>query len=163
MFEWNDGTYLYHHGIEGMKWGVRRFENYDGTLTEEGKRRYSSGEGKKHNEDSDALASAAGIKFRELATLNEKKKAAQRVLGKDPKRFNQSKERQEYLDSMKRTQDAYDYTNALVKHLSEKYSEWNYDYKTEAKTGEMYVEAYLKDKLGDTYVSEIYLGYRVDD
>lgn len=34
------GTYLAHHGIKGQKWGVRRFQNPDGTLTEEGKRRY---------------------------------------------------------------------------------------------------------------------------
>lgn len=31
---------LYHYGIKGQKWGIRRFENPDGTLTEEGKRRY---------------------------------------------------------------------------------------------------------------------------
>lgn len=31
---------LYHHGIKGQKWGVRRFENYDGTLTPDGKARY---------------------------------------------------------------------------------------------------------------------------
>ena len=32
---------LYHHGTRGMKWGVRRYENYDGTLTEAGKKRYA--------------------------------------------------------------------------------------------------------------------------
>lgn len=30
---------LYHHGIRGMKWGVRRYQNADGTLTEAGKKR----------------------------------------------------------------------------------------------------------------------------
>ena len=30
---------LYHHGIKGQKWGIRRFQNSDGTLTEAGKKR----------------------------------------------------------------------------------------------------------------------------
>lgn len=32
---------LYHHGIKGMKWGVRRFQNENGSLTSAGKKRYS--------------------------------------------------------------------------------------------------------------------------
>ena len=32
---------LYHHGILGQKWGIRRYQNEDGTLTEAGKRRYA--------------------------------------------------------------------------------------------------------------------------
>lgn len=31
---------LVHHGVKGMKWGVRRYRNEDGTLTEAGKKRY---------------------------------------------------------------------------------------------------------------------------
>ena len=31
---------LYHHGIKGMRWGRRRFQNEDGTLTSAGKKRY---------------------------------------------------------------------------------------------------------------------------
>ncbi len=38
-------NYLAHHGIKGMKWGVRRFQNQDGTWTDAGKRRRSIMEG----------------------------------------------------------------------------------------------------------------------
>lgn len=32
--------YLEHHGILGQKWGIRRYQNPDGSLTEEGRKRY---------------------------------------------------------------------------------------------------------------------------
>lgn len=32
---------FYHHGIKGMKWGVRRYQNADGSLTAEGQKRYN--------------------------------------------------------------------------------------------------------------------------
>ena len=32
-----------HHGVKGQKWGVRRYQNPDGTLTDAGKRRYGYG------------------------------------------------------------------------------------------------------------------------
>lgn len=40
-----DSEYLEHHGILGQKWGVRRFQNPDGTLTAEGKARYGQQRG----------------------------------------------------------------------------------------------------------------------
>lgn len=32
--------YLVHHGIKGQKWGIRRFQNKDGSYTDEGKKRH---------------------------------------------------------------------------------------------------------------------------
>lgn len=34
--------YIEHHGIKGQKWGVRNYQNPDGSLTEAGKARYNS-------------------------------------------------------------------------------------------------------------------------
>lgn len=36
-------VFLAHHGIKGQKWGIRRYQNPDGSLTPEGKIRYGSG------------------------------------------------------------------------------------------------------------------------
>lgn len=40
--ELNEIDELEHHGIPGMKWGIRRYQNKDGTLTAKGKKRYSA-------------------------------------------------------------------------------------------------------------------------
>ena len=40
MWSYNHTNELTHHGILGMKWGVRRFQNKDGSLTAKGKKRY---------------------------------------------------------------------------------------------------------------------------
>lgn len=42
---------LYHYGVKGMKWGIRRYQNKDGTLTSKGKKRYEKSNDNSNNED----------------------------------------------------------------------------------------------------------------
>lgn len=36
----DEGNYLMHYGVLGMKWGIRRYQNADGTLTSAGRKHY---------------------------------------------------------------------------------------------------------------------------
>lgn len=40
----NNQQYLMHHGVKGQRWGVRRYQNEDGSLTEAGKRKTEKAE-----------------------------------------------------------------------------------------------------------------------
>lgn len=44
-YQEHDINSLQHHGIKGQKWGIRRYQNPDGSLTEEGKLRYLNSDG----------------------------------------------------------------------------------------------------------------------
>ena len=53
----SSNDYLAHHGILGQKWGVRRFQNEDGSLTAAGKSRYSTGNTAAASKSTDSASS----------------------------------------------------------------------------------------------------------
>ena len=66
-----ESNWLAHHGVKGQKWGVRRFQNEDGTLTSEGKAR-----DRKENSDSRASTRQQKREAKEMnAILKQAKKA----------------------------------------------------------------------------------------
>ena len=69
---------LAHYGIRGMKWGVRRYQNKDGSLTAAGKKRYS-GDGGNAGTTKSATSSSSGRKKVSEMTDDELNRAVRRL------------------------------------------------------------------------------------
>ena len=77
-----DNTYvishgeLYHHGTKGMRWGVRRYQNKDGSLTPAGKKRYNDSDNANNNstthEDYTKAHTRKNVRNMSTAELNER-------------------------------------------------------------------------------------------
>lgn len=61
--------YLEHYGIKGMHWGVRRFQNPDGTYTQAGRERYGFGQVKYDKQDRDVVL-PKGTTFQRITTVS---------------------------------------------------------------------------------------------
>ena len=62
---------LLHSGVKGQKWGRRNYRNYDGTLTEEGKKRYDYYDNKTDRAYDSARAKQITGSKKDWAVLNK--------------------------------------------------------------------------------------------
>lgn len=72
---------LKHHGIKGQKWGVRRFQNKDGSLTAAGRKRYDDSDGKMSRADKiSAKYQKKGLSKENADQLAARKIKAQKIV-----------------------------------------------------------------------------------
>lgn len=72
--------YLVHHGIKGQRWGVRRFQNKNGTLTSAGKSRYGVGKPKTHRDRLIYKYKNKGMSQQEAEAAADKRRKIERAI-----------------------------------------------------------------------------------
>lgn len=83
-------TYLQHAGIKGQKWGQRRYRNYDGTLTEEGKQRYNYSDDQKAYDENNKK-DYRELSNKELTDLKTRRQLIGEYKEAHPNKYNKAK------------------------------------------------------------------------
>lgn len=94
---------LYHHGIKGQKWGVRRFQNKDGSLTPAGEKRYGDGESVAPKQEIKKSSSIDGAKVYskhgvEVSLQKQPTSLIAKVVGKLSKKSREYQEKSDFMD-----------------------------------------------------------------
>lgn len=148
-YVYHDKEYFEHHGILGMKWGVRRFQNPDGSLTPAGEARYN----RKQKREEAKTARAEAKRAKEAAKPPTKAEIRAQQLEKLSKMSDQ-----EIRDAIARKQLENQYKQLVIGPdevgAGKKYMNTLKDKAINAlidvgvNTGKAYVEKSLKDRLG---------------
>lgn len=80
--------YLTHHGIKGQKWGIRRFQNSDGSLTTEGKKRYTD---KQYKRDTSVYGRSGARRIRK--NVEKRGESVSGARSKEAQRINAARRR----------------------------------------------------------------------
>lgn len=108
---------IMHHGIKGMKWGIRRYQNKDGTLTAAGKKRYNKEVEKLKNErktlNNQKRTQAKLDKLDEMRKENERLRNEASGKKKGSSSDDSNQKSNESQSSQSRTRSIQDETQAL--------------------------------------------------
>ena len=118
---------LYHHGIKGQKWGVRRFQYEDGILTPAGRARYDVGPAelkskrkiaKRLNAADNMISDAEYVKRRAANKIEKYEKKRSKYEGKDSKRAQRKTEKlNKKIEAQKSTQKSAEKTQKEVRKI----------------------------------------------
>lgn len=102
---------LRHHGIKGQKWGARRYQNPDGSLTSEGAKRYSTGNINHKKKEALKLRnkgedSAANKLERDAKTIEKERDRIDKRFANDQLRKALSEHRTEYREMIRQMPEA---------------------------------------------------------
>lgn len=85
---------LYHHGIKGMRWGIRRYQDSSGKLTEQGKKRYAKRISRLERKIDKSIDHIADTQAYRIVL----KKRLQDDVVKNPKKYDNQKHAQRAVD-----------------------------------------------------------------
>lgn len=121
-------SYLMHYGITGQKWGVRRFQNKDGTLTAEGKARYDTGcDSSQKSAQAEAPRGVVKISTNSAADLSRDKMLSNRPSG-------YSKKENAILDKVQRGEELSSSEKSTLKGLGSTYHQKGNDLAKQLRT-----------------------------